>query len=216
MAAALHAIAANTAGERSIVCPVLTVVVEEDTEAIAVEVAELRALRKKTGLGLFIVSTDQEGGIVGHATQSAVDAHNPASLSRKFIQGIVRNRWGHETVLVTDDMAMAPVVCHGMCYAGMDAINAGTDLLLVSYDSDQYYTIMHCLIQAQIDGRLLRKQLLASGLRLQSVFSLERDAHDQRGKGMSVRQLTVWALTKAYILREQAVLQSQCQHVECT
>ncbi|MES2950758.1 MAG: glycoside hydrolase family 3 N-terminal domain-containing protein [Pseudomonadota bacterium] len=108
--------------------------------------------------------------MVGHATLSAVDAHNPASLSRKVVQGIVRDRWGHEGVLVTDDMAMAPVVRHGMCKAGVDAINAGMDLLLVSYDTDQYYTIMHCLLQARRDGTLQDKPLRASGLRLQHAL----------------------------------------------
>nr|WP_295773327.1 glycoside hydrolase family 3 N-terminal domain-containing protein [Rhodoferax sp.] len=110
--------------------------------------------------------------MVGHATLSAVDANNPASLSSKVVQGIVRNRWGHDGVLVTDDMAMAPVVRHGMCEAGVDAINAGIDLLLVSYDTDQYYTIMHCLLQAKTGGRLHDKQLLASGHRLQKAFGL--------------------------------------------
>lgn len=109
--------------------------------------------------------------MVGHAALSAVDAYNPASLSRKVVQGIVRNRWGHEGVLVTDDMAMAPVVRHGMCDAGVDAINAGIDLLLVSYDTDQYYTIMHCLMVAKRDGRLLDKTLRDSGQRLHKAFS---------------------------------------------
>ncbi len=109
--------------------------------------------------------------MVGHATLSAVDADHPASLSHKVVQGIVRDRWRHEGVLVTDDMAMAPVVRHGMCNAGVDAINAGMDLLLVSYDTDQYYTVMYCLLQARTDGRLDVEQLQASGLRLQKAFS---------------------------------------------
>ena len=41
------------------------------TEAIAAEVAELQALRKKTGLGPLIVSTDQEGGIVARMSPRA-------------------------------------------------------------------------------------------------------------------------------------------------
>jgi beta-N-acetylhexosaminidase len=110
--------------------------------------------------------------MVGHATLSAVDADNPASLSREVVQGIVRDRWGHEGVLVTDDMAMAPVVRHGVCDAGVDAINAGIDLLLVSYDTDQYYTIMHCLLQAKASGSLQDRQLIASGHRLQKAFGL--------------------------------------------
>ena len=115
--------------------------------------------------------------MVGHATLNAVDADNPASLSAKVVQGIVRNSWGHNGVLVTDDMAMAPVVRHGMCAAGVDAINAGIDLLLVSYDTDQYYTIMHCLMQAKANGRLQEKQLRVSSRRLHDAFGFALTSH---------------------------------------
>jgi len=107
--------------------------------------------------------------MVGHATLSAVDASQPASLSHKVVQGIVRERWGHEGILVTDDLAMAPVVQHGLCAAGVDAINAGVDLLLVSYDTDQYYEVMHCLLQAQRQGRLHTLALNASQRRLHKL-----------------------------------------------
>lgn len=101
-----------------------------------------------------------------HATLSVVDASQPASLSSKVVQGIVRERWGHDGILVTDDLAMGPVVQHGLCAAGVDAINAGVDLLLVSYDTDQYYEVMHCLMQAQRQGRLHVLALNASQRRL--------------------------------------------------
>lgn len=86
--------------------------------------------------------------MVGHATLSAVDATKPASRSAKVIREIVRQRWGHDGILVTDDLTMGAVVRHGLCSAGVDAINAGIDLLLVSYDAEQYYEIFHCLLQA--------------------------------------------------------------------
>lgn len=48
----------------------------------------------------------------------------------------------------------------------MDAINAGVDLLLVSYDSDQYRGVMHCLLQAQRQGRLQGQALNTSQRRV--------------------------------------------------
>ena len=90
--------------------------------------------------------------ILGRATLSAVDAENPASFSRKVAQGIVRNCRGHECILVTDDRAIAPVVRHGKCDAGVDAVNPGTDLLLVFYDADRHYTARHCSIKARTGG----------------------------------------------------------------
>ena len=97
------------------------------------------------------------------------------------MQGIVREQWGHQGVIVTDDMSMGPVVQHGMCAAGVDAINAGVDLLLVSYDTDQYYEVLHCLVKAHQDGRLLTQRLAESNKRLAKLFDqklgLERSTH---------------------------------------
>jgi beta-N-acetylhexosaminidase len=107
--------------------------------------------------------------MVGHATLTTVDATRPASLSAKVVQGIVREQWGHQGVIVTDDLFMGPVVQHGMCAAGVDAINAGVDLLLVSYDTDQYYEVMHCLVRAHQDGRLLAQRLGDSDRRLRNL-----------------------------------------------
>ncbi|MBL8413190.1 MAG: hypothetical protein JNM42_02000 [Propionivibrio sp.] len=97
--------------------------------------------------------------MVGHATLSALDAKRPASRSAKVVQEIVRQRWGHDGVLVTDDLTMGAVVRHGLCSAGVEAINAGIDLLLVSYDAEQYYEIFHCLLQAAREDRLEHKIL---------------------------------------------------------
>ena len=104
--------------------------------------------------------------MVGHATLSAVDAKRPASRSAKVIGGIVRERWGHQGVLVTDDLTMGAVVRQGLCSAGVDAINAGIDLLLVSYDAEQYYEIFYCLRQARARGTLNARLLGESQNRL--------------------------------------------------
>ena len=104
--------------------------------------------------------------MVGHATLSAIDASKPASRSARVIREIVRQRWGHDGVLVTDDLTMGAVVRHGLCSAGVDAINAGIDLLLVSYDAAQYYEIFHCLLQAAQHGEIDATMLEDSERRL--------------------------------------------------
>ena len=108
--------------------------------------------------------------MVGHATLSTVDAKLPASRSAKVIRGIVRQRWGHDGILVTDDLTMGAVVRQGLCSAGVDAINAGIDLLLVSYDTDQYYEIFDCLRQAKARGTLNIRLLDKSQRRLDRLL----------------------------------------------
>ena len=106
---------------------------------------------------------------MGHATLMALDASKPASRSPKVVRQLVRERWGHDGVLVTDDLSMGAVVAQGMCGAGVDALNAGIDLLLVSYDPDQYFEVFYCMLQAQRRGQLEAGLLQRSQRRLQKL-----------------------------------------------
>lgn len=91
----------------------------------------------------------------------------PASLSRKVVQGVIRVTWHHEGVLITDDLSMQAAYGHGLCKAVTSALNAGVDLLLISYDDEQIYPALACAARALEKGRLDRAMLDRSGARLQ-------------------------------------------------
>lgn len=71
-------------------------------------------------------------------------------------------------MLVTDDFSMGAVTFSNEGAAGgaVAALNAGVDLLLVSYDPDQYFPMMYELLAAARDGRLRPDMLEASAARL--------------------------------------------------
>lgn len=106
--------------------------------------------------------------MMSHARLVAVDPARPASLSHAVIAGLLRGDWGYEGILVTDDFGMRAIYSGpaGLPEAGVDAINAGIDLLLVSYDPDQYFAIMNGLLQAEREGRLSAERIAASERRL--------------------------------------------------
>ena len=104
--------------------------------------------------------------MIGHATLPALDAERPASRSAAVIQGVVRKRWQHDGLLITDDLSMGAALHDGTCTAGIEALNAGIDLLLISYDTAQYVEIFSCLLHAAADGSLDRQLLEASDQRL--------------------------------------------------
>lgn len=54
----------------------------------------------------------------------------------------------------------------GIGGAAVHALNAGADLILVSYDPSQYYPVMRALLKAQAEGRLDQAMLDASTRRL--------------------------------------------------
>jgi beta-N-acetylhexosaminidase len=109
--------------------------------------------------------------MMGHVRIESLDREQPASLSKAIVQGIVRGKWRHDGILITDDLNMAPAFSGsgGIGAAAVRALNAGVDLLLVSYDSRQYYAVMAALLDADAEGALDRRMLGASGRRLARV-----------------------------------------------
>ena len=104
--------------------------------------------------------------MVGHVVLTAIDPDRPASHSKAVIQGLLRDRWGHQGLIITDDMVMSPVYRHGFCTAVVEALNAGVDLVLIAYDGRQYYKAMDCALTALHHGELDRAMLEASAQRL--------------------------------------------------
>ena len=104
--------------------------------------------------------------MVGHATLPAADATRPASRSPRVVQEIVRDQWKHDGVLITDDLSMGAARENGTCSAGVEALNAGVDLLLITYDVGQYFEIFDCAVRATLDGQVLPERLAASDARL--------------------------------------------------
>ncbi|WP_353858887.1 glycoside hydrolase family 3 N-terminal domain-containing protein [Azospirillum formosense] len=104
--------------------------------------------------------------MVGHATLAAVDPQAPASLSRPVVGGLLRGNWGFRGIIVTDDMTMGAVFNGGLCRGAVAALNAGVDILLVSYDWEQTFPALDCLIDAGRDGRLDSAALARSRHRL--------------------------------------------------
>lgn len=92
--------------------------------------------------------------MLGHVILSSVDSENPVSFSRKAIKKIIREQWKHEGLLVTDDLTMAASYNYGICKAVVNGLNAGVDLLLVSYDHEKIYDAVYCAVTAYKKGEL--------------------------------------------------------------
>jgi beta-N-acetylhexosaminidase len=111
-----------------------------------------------------------DAGVVmlGHARLAALDPERPVSFSQPVVTGLVRTRWGYEGVLITDDFSMRAVYASadGLAGAGVRALNAGVDLILVSSDAPQYFTVMDALLRADRAGLLSAATTAGSARRL--------------------------------------------------
>jgi beta-N-acetylhexosaminidase len=106
--------------------------------------------------------------MLGHARLTAIDAERPASFSAPVVSGLLRGQWKYDGVLVTDDFSMAAAyeTPGGLAAASIAALNAGVDLILTSYDPDQYFPMVYALLRAQAAGNLVKEALEQSDRRL--------------------------------------------------
>ncbi|MES2942301.1 MAG: glycoside hydrolase family 3 N-terminal domain-containing protein [Pseudomonadota bacterium] len=104
--------------------------------------------------------------MLGHVSLPELDSVYPASLSHKVVQGVIRKDWGHDGVLVSDDLTMRAAQLYGTCGATLAALNAGVDLLLLAYDHGQFYEAMQCALDALNAGQLDSTLMTGSQQRL--------------------------------------------------
>jgi beta-N-acetylhexosaminidase len=104
--------------------------------------------------------------MVGHVVVDALDPDRPASQSKSVVDGLLRRQWGFEGLIVTDDLDMGSVFHHGICAGVVASLNAGVDLLLVSYDGRQYYPLMACVLAAHARNEIDSGAMARSGARL--------------------------------------------------
>ena len=106
--------------------------------------------------------------MLGHVTLTALDRERPVSFSGPTVAGLLRGDWHYRGILITDDFSMGAVYRSrdGLADAAVAAINTGVDLVLVSFDTDQFYAVMHRLLAADREGRLQPEALRQSDERL--------------------------------------------------
>jgi len=111
--------------------------------------------------------------MVGHVTLTAADPDRPASHSKRVIDGIVRQKWNYQGIVITDDLVMGAIYQRDVCRAVVEALNAGVDLLLVAYDGAQFYRLFACASAGWRKGKLDPAMLRASEARLTRALAVD-------------------------------------------
>ena len=130
-----------------------------DTPVDELEASDWRPFRE-------VLAHSNAALMIGHVTLTAIDPDRAASHSRRVVQGIVRDKWNYQGIVMTDDLVMGAIYQHDVCTAVVEAINAGVDLLLVAFDGAQFYRIFACASAAVGQAKLDPAMLGASEARL--------------------------------------------------
>ncbi|MCD2441754.1 hypothetical protein LQ757_05620 [Agromyces sp. SYSU K20354] len=110
--------------------------------------------------------------MTSHILVPQLDAENPATLSPRILQRLLRGELGFDGVIVTDalDMAGASGV-HGIPEAAVRALAAGCDLLCIGTDNtdDELADIVSAVEAAIASGRLTAERVREAAARVRGL-----------------------------------------------
>lgn len=112
--------------------------------------------------------------MLSHVILTKVDRVNPVSFSYKVVKNIIRDAWQFKGVLISDYLTMGAADSHGLCNSSVNALNAGIDLLLISYNYEKIYDAMFCVNRAFENGALRSDMLVLSQKRLAQGLQFHR------------------------------------------
>jgi beta-N-acetylhexosaminidase len=109
--------------------------------------------------------------MTAHLLVPSLDEENPATLSRRIVNGLLREELGYQGVIVSDDLEMKAIAkTWTVPDAAVLAIQAGCDALLVcSGDVNVQAQTLEALVHAAEDGRFASKALEETHKRLRKT-----------------------------------------------
>lgn len=101
--------------------------------------------------------------MTAHVIFEALDAAVPATMSRKVMTGLLRERLGFQGVIVSDDLEMKAVADHfPIERAVVEGLDAGVDCFLVCHQAAVQRRAIDAVVSAIRSGRVSEAQLRAA------------------------------------------------------
>ena len=137
-----------------------TALEEGDLVPFRAMIAKRNAVKgAKETSGWFVMAT--------HTMYPALDAEHPASLSPAILQKLLREELGYDGVIATDDLEMGAISRHYTFErAGVEAILAGADLILICHDYAHETAVYNGILKAVRSGEIPEERLDASVKRI--------------------------------------------------
>jgi beta-N-acetylhexosaminidase len=105
--------------------------------------------------------------MTAHVIVTTIDPKLPATLSKKVLTGLLRNKMGFKGIIVTDSMSMDAIDKHwGTGQAAIMAINAGADIVMATGSFKQQLETYHALYDALKSGKITEERINESLYRI--------------------------------------------------
>jgi len=126
----------------------------------------------RTDLPPFIssIKAGVECIMTSHAIYKELDNLNPATLSPKILEGLLRNELGFNGMIITDDLDMGAMKRDsGSGYVALSAIEAGADLLLICHNHENFFRSYEAILKALERGKISKDRIRSSLYRIYRV-----------------------------------------------
>jgi beta-N-acetylhexosaminidase len=105
--------------------------------------------------------------MTAHIVYPALDPHNPATMSRAILTGLLRGQMGYEGVIITDGMDMHAIAHrYGAGQAAVNALAAGADMVMAIGSRETQEETLEAIAAAIADGTLPMDEVRARLARL--------------------------------------------------
>ena len=115
--------------------------------------------------------------MVAHILLPELDDTYPSSLSETIVTDLLRNKLNYKGVVITDDMTMKAVADnYGMGESAVQAVKAGSDLVLIAHDAQKAVTAIKALKTAVKNGDISEERIDESVkriIRMKQAYHLE-------------------------------------------
>jgi beta-N-acetylhexosaminidase len=108
--------------------------------------------------------------MTAHVVFDALEPGVPATLSRRAITELLRGELGYQGCIISDDLEMKAIADHyGSGEAGVRAIDAGCDLLLVCSEVERALSVHEALVKKAEADSAFRARLLDAAARVDEL-----------------------------------------------
>ena len=113
-----------------------------------------------------LVSLEPSGILMSHARVSSLDAQTPACLSKAWVNDILRERFGYEGLIFSDDIFMGALAENGFPpeEAAVRAIEAGVDCIMLS--EKRFGSVGGVLLQKAAEETAFRTKIRKAAVRV--------------------------------------------------
>jgi beta-N-acetylhexosaminidase len=110
--------------------------------------------------------------MTAHVIFRALDAEYPATMSAPVLDGLLREEFGFDGVIISDDLEMKAIADHyGVADAIVRGANAGVDLFLVCHTLEQQNLAIESLVKAVQSGDVKRERIEEAGRRIDTLMT---------------------------------------------